>query len=288
MNVTKMLLICFALAMPLSCGDDDSGTPDVTGDDGGDVAADADADVTPEVEADVPEETGETPTCSADQTDNFVNLAGLVTPLGGTDAGGLFLAAADPISALVGTPTILATTTTNADGTWHMDCVDVTDVAIGLIVMADDDPADGVAGDFFPTLTGVTAWDTEGYADKLEAPVFALTNTLSGGIAALTGIDPEGDGIVMGIVVDGTHAPLAGATIERSGAGTPLTFAYPTADFTGLMDPAATSASGIWVMTDVLTGLTNVTATLAPHTFDIHPAANVAGNCYFLPFIATE
>ena len=298
MNVTKMLLISFALALPLACGDDDSGTPDGTAEDGGvDVAADADADVTPEADGETMEEAdGETmeeadgTECPPDDPDHiYIDVMGQVNPLGTADVGGMYLAAVVPLSALTGTPNKLGETTTDADGTFAFRCVDVKNSALGLIVLADDNPEDGAAGDFFPTFTGVAGWTTD--VEKVDLPnamVFGLPNTLTAGLAALTGVDAAGDGLVMGNVLDGTtYARLAGATVDSVPAGS-VTVAYPNADFTGLETSGMTSANGMWLLTEPLTGLTNITATLTGYTFDTHPAATPAGYCFFLPFLSND
>ncbi len=281
MNVFKMLLLCLAVVVPLSCGDDDTGTPDVTHD--ADVGADADADA--DADGDVTEETDSG--CPAnDATHLYISIGGMVRPLGGTAVAGVRVQAVEPVSVLSGTPSIVGSAVSGADGSWRINCINVQSVLLGLVAETDDDPADGVGGTFFPTFTGIISWTVEGKVDKFDGLAFTLTNEFRTGLATLTGVDPVANGLVMGVVVDGTSlAPLTGATVGCAGTGcAPLTVVYPNADFTGLMSPAATSANGTWVLTDVLATLTDMTATLAGYTFPTFPAAQVPGTCYFLPF----
>jgi hypothetical protein len=116
--------------------------------------------------------------------------------------------------------------------------------------------------------------------------VGARPTTVVTALEGLTGITPDTDGMVMGLVLDEADAPLAGATVGRAGPGAPLDVAYPMPDLSGLVTPPATSASGLWLLTSPLGGLTNITATLAGHTFPTYPAATPRGYCFFVPFRA--
>jgi hypothetical protein len=248
--------------------------------------------VTPDVE-DVPTDTPtDTPTDSTgcppdDATHIYINLSGHALPVGTADVAGMYLAAYAPTDILfsTGAPP-LGTTTAQADGTYSFECLDVGSVTLGLIVLSDDAAADGTAGTFFPTMTGVASWDVDGKVDLEGKFAFGLPNAVVGVLATLTGITPYDDGMTMGIILDEARAPIAGGTVERDGAGTPVSVAYPMADMSGLMTPPATSASGIWVLDEPLAGMTNLTANATGHAYPTYPAATLPGYCFFLPFPA--
>lgn len=303
MNLWKTMLLCLIFAASLACGDDDSSqdVPAETGaeaDADGDADADADAegdveDVPTDTPADTPTDTpADTPADTAgcppdDATHIYINVSGTVQPIGTADVSGLFLAAVAPLDALTGTATPLATTTVRADGTFLFECLNVKDVAMGLVVLSDDGTPDGVAGTFFPTLSGVGAWSSDAEKVDLENRfVFGLPNAVVDALEGLTGITPDTDGMVMGLVLDESDAPLAGATVGRAGPGPAIAVDYPTPDLSSLVTPPATSASGMWVLHEPLGGLTNITATLAGHTFPTYPAATPRGYCFFVPFRA--
>jgi hypothetical protein len=279
MKTLEIIMACFlALFIAAGCGDGNGGDEDT--------AEDTPAETAPDTEEDTPEDVPTDGACPPDDdTHLYVNVAGQVQHLAGGDAGGLYVAAISPMDALMNpTPTPIGEGVTGSDGTFGMTCLNVKDVALGLVILVDDDPEDGDAGDFFPTGTGVKAWTTDDEkVDVLDATPFALPNAVVTGLEAGTSIDPAGVGMVMGLVIDsGTHAPIDEAVVTNAdGSDAPVV--YPTADFSGLETDDNTSANGSYVFDiDSALVLSNFTAEATGYTFGDHQAASKAGFCYFM------
>jgi hypothetical protein len=284
-NQTIITSCCIAALIALGCGGDKKDEEDTTTDtgvDAPDTAVDTEEDTEEDAPADVPTDGG----CPADDaTHIYINVAGQVQHLAGGDASGLYVAAISPLDALTNpTPTPIGTSTTGTGGVFAMDCINVKNVALGLVILVDDDPEDGVDGTFFPTGTGVKGWDTDvEKVDVLDATPFAVPNTVIAGLEAGTSIDPDAIGVVMGLILDGTaHTPIDEAVVTRAD-GTDAPVVYPTADFMGLETDGNTSANGSYVF-DIDTALTlsNFTAEATGYTFGEHQAASKAGFCYFM------
>jgi hypothetical protein len=273
------LACCLAIALVAGCGDDDSnGEPDGT--------TDPVEETVEEVIEDVVEE-GECP--PDDATHIYINVYGQVQPLvPGGNVEGLMVAAISPMDALLpGDPTPLDSTVSDADGNFMFECLDVGTVSLGLVLLVDDDPS-GSDDDYFPTGTGVAAFD--GPEDKVDidtAAPMAVANTLIGGLEALiTDLDTATNGLAMGLVVDrATSAPIDGAVVNTA-AGDPAPVSYPTADFSGLETDDNTSANGSFVFNGEVT-LSSYTAVADGYTFGEHQAATKAGFCYFM-MLASE
>jgi hypothetical protein len=220
--------------------------------------------------------------CEDDATHHYITVTGSVNPLPAGDVEGLYIAAISPLDALGSpTPTPLGMAVTDASGEFSMECVNTFGVLLGLVILVDDNPEDGVAGDFFPTGTGVQSWtDPTSAVDVVDATVMGVTNTLVTGIEVMASVDAATDGFVMGLVINsGTGAPVDDATVTRADS-TPAPVVYPTAAFDGLETDGTTSANGSFVMEGAL-GLTSFTAEATGLTFGDHQAATKAGFCYF-------
>lgn len=284
-NLTTMLA-CVAVLHLAGCddgnGDDDEDTTtDTAVEDTVEdtVVADTEEDVPEDVPMD--EETDGPMVCEDDATHHYIDVSGTITALPAGDVEGLYVAAISPLDALGSdSPTPLATGTTDADGNFTLECINTVGVMLGLVILVDDNPEDGVAGSFFPTGTGIQAWtDPTTAVDEDAATAMAVTNTLVGGLETLTSIDATADGFVMGLVVDGaTGAPIDGA--EVSGVSSTIAVAYPNADFSGLETDDSTSANGSYVVDQEL-GLSALTATATGYAFGEHQAATKEGFCYF-------
>jgi len=295
LEITLSLGLCLALATA-GCKEDKNEEEDT--------AVDSEVDTPEDTTADTPEDTPEDTTtdspedvpgdgeCPPDDTTHiYINVAGQVQHMAGGDVDGLYVAAISPVDALTNpAPTPIGTDVTATDGTFAMPCINVAEVALGLVILVDDNPADGVAGDLFPTGTGVKAWTLPvEKVDVLDATPFAVPNALVAGLeAAITGLDAETNGMAMGLVVDGTtHAPIdAAAVTVTSGAAVPV--AYPNATMTGLETDSNTSANGSFVITVPLTTIRVFTATATGYTFGTHQAATKAGFIYFMIMAGTS
>ena len=276
-TLKNVMVCCFAVALVAACGDDDdNGDPDGT--------TDVIEEVVEEVIGDVVEEGGCPPD---DATHIYINVMGAVQSLEpGGNVEGLLVAAVSPLAALMpGDPELIETTVSGADGMFMFECLDVGTVTLGLVLLVDDDPS-GSDDDYFPTGTGVAAFEEADGSDKVDIPdaaPFSLSHTLIGGLETLiTGLDTATDGLVMGLIVDGTtHAPIDGARllVESSGDAAPVS--YPAADLTALETDDNTSANGMFVFNGAVTLGPAFIAEASGYTFSGHQAASKANFCYF-------
>jgi hypothetical protein len=223
-----------------------------------------------------------------DKQEYFISVAGKVIDLTTQQpVDGIGVAPIAPMDALLpGDPTHLDDQVTGADGTFQTECFDVKTVALGCVMLADDEGTD-----YFPTGTGVKAWDEN--ADKwcvFDAMVFAIPNTLVAGLDMLPNIDSASEGFVMGFVVDSTGSMVEGAVIKKvddEGTTSDLTSAYYPimSDPPDLTTGTATSAAGIFVLPgeNFNNVITKITAEKTGHTFAVEQASNKAGFCYFTP-----
>ena len=195
------------------------------------------------------------------------------------------VAAISPMDALKELdPEKLTDQVTGADGLFKTDCFDVTEVALGMVMMSDDVGWDGIAGTYFPSGSGAKGWDknSEKYCAE-AAKVFTVPNTIVAALDGYTNVDSAGFGFVIGFVVDSTFTPVADAVIKK-GDGTDLVeVVYPAADFSAF-DLTATSATGIYVLphTNFAAGITEITAEKTGMTFAVEKAAPKAGFAYFV------
>lgn len=199
------------------------------------------------------------------------------------------VAAISPMEALMETdPTKLAEATTGADGLYKTACFDVTEVALGAVMMTDDIGWDGTGGTFFPTGSGAKGWEknSEKYCAE-ETKTWLVPNTMVGGLDAATSVDSAGFGFVMGLVVDvstGSPVPVEGAVLKKVDGANIVDLVeviYPTA--TGF-DGTATAATGMFVLphTNFAGGITEIVAEKTGLTFGAESAAPKAGFCYFV------
>lgn len=199
------------------------------------------------------------------------------------------VAAISPMDALTSDdPTKLAEKQTGADGVYKTDCFDVTEVALGVVMMTDDIGWDGNGGTYFPTGSGAKGWDTNAEKFCAEgAKSWLVPNTLVAGLDTDTSVDSAGYGFVMGFVINGTTGGQVEGAVIKKGDGTDLTeVIYPNATFTAF-DGTATSATGIFILPhpNFALGITEINAEKAGMTFGAEKAAPKAGFCYFVYII---
>ena len=245
-----------------------------------------------EIPSEVSDGEEEAPACPPDQPPQhvYIDVDGNVLSLDmTTPVEGMLVAAISPMDALMNpNPQHLMEDTVGADGGFAFNCLDVGDVSLGLVVLADDS---GSGTTWYPTGTGIKAWGTPPVKDDVHgAKVFGITETLAANFETLASMDFSVTGAVIGVVVDGTTGnPIDGAEVVRSGAGTPLNVVYPNSQLNGLEGDNNTSANGLFII--VITGqtlpLTNITASRAGYTFDVHQAASKQGFIYFLAIPGT-
>lgn len=283
------LVMVFSLgAVFLHCGDDDGGCKE-----GEDCCAKDTTCPTGE-ECNLTNNTCE-PICCPDAPagEYHISIAGKAMHLHDrSDAGSIMVAPISPMDALTNpNPTPLDTQVTAANGIFQTECFDVTQVGLGIIMLADDNPIDGPAGTYYPISTGVIGWDTN--EEKVcvnDAAVMALVNDpIVNGIGMLPDIDPATEGFAMGIVVDAAGDPVPGATVTLAN-GDPLTKVYyPSADFTDLTTGTETSAVGLFILpASNFTTITDITAQKTGMTFEVMKAAAPDGLCYFTPIPEAE
>ncbi len=225
--------------------------------------------------------------CCPDQADH-IWVRGMALDLSAQAGVEADLAVLAPTQALLGfIDQHEAETSSDPNGNFEFGCFDVADVEMGLIVLVDDADYDGAGGDFFPTITGIAGWSEP--ADKVcveGATAMVINNTLQAGLDQIPGMDKENNGYVIGSVLDANRDPIEGATVERAD-GQALTVIYPAADFSSF-DGQATSASGIYIVTDL--SLTTLIGVKDGFTWDpeLYKAATVPGAAYFVPLVADE
>jgi hypothetical protein len=192
-------------------------------------------------------------------------------------------------------PTHLTDATSDENGQYQTDCMDLKGVSLGILILSDDPGFDGPGGDYYPTYSGVMA--IGGNEDKVcedNAPtIFGVPNTL---ITALTqvpdlaNITTDGLGIVL--VVDKDQAPVAGAQLKTNAEDGSMVdlpnnaVVYPNADFSAF-DGTETSANGVALIAGPMT-LTYIQPTKEGMTWTADPMAIVAGFCLSVPMLALE
>jgi len=211
----------------------------------------------------------------------YVNVQGSVKMWDGQDPGGLYVGPVSPYEALAN-PGVepFEAGHTETDGTFSFDCLDVTDVARGLVILVDDGNFDKGAGTYFPTATGIVPWRMDSQKkDVSGAVVNALPNTLVDQINSLvTDHDIRQTGFMMGIVYDtAAGQPIAGATVTNS-LGLPIK--YPDANWTELTDDG-TSASGLFLLMGE-SRLNMFEGHADGYTFTDHEGGTQMGFCYFM------
>lgn len=168
--------------------------------------------------------------------------------------------------------------------------VNTTSLALGLIGVANN-TASG-AGMFINTATGLANAQDAQAGDVTGATAIAVSKAEEGTLATAAGMNP-GDlvsgGFILGMFVDAQSQPVSGVTLYNEGSSGPTspvaTAMYPTADFSGLTTTGATSANGLFIVTD--TGLLNLTGVKTGMTFASQQAAKVPSSC-FVMFLAGQ
>jgi hypothetical protein len=242
-------------------------------------------DTAPDTPVDIPPDSACPPN---DASHLYISIAGQVRkPLGGyldeshvsAVAALEFLTASDPGS--------IGSTVSDSSGAFSIPCINVKDVALGLVLVVDDRAEDGLAGLFLPTGTPVASWATD--TDKVDIPdavVYLVDNSFVTLLESVTSNDASDVGLVMGIVNDGsTGTPINGAEV-RYGDLTVAPVVYPSS--TGFETDGDTSSLGLFVF-DISSpmSLTTITAVASGHTFGTYQAATRAGACYFLVLEST-
>lgn len=227
------------------------------------------------------------PCCN--QQPGFIDVEGITLAVDQTPVS-VAVAPISPMDALMNpNPTKLADLESGADGKFGPTaCFDTSTVQLGLVVLADDKGWDGTGGDFFPTGTGVDGWTTDLSTHNCldGAKVFVVPNTLVAGMAAVPGFDAANKGFAMGFVVDAAGQPIAGAKVVKKSDGANVAL-YPNADFSDF-GVTGTSATGIYVITDLPSSPYTITVQATGHTFNDHQAGLKGGFCFFLIIQANE
>ncbi|MBW1811158.1 MAG: hypothetical protein JRJ87_23405 [Deltaproteobacteria bacterium] len=221
----------------------------------------------------------------------FVDISGqVIDPSTGAGAGNIGAGAISPMEALtLPNPTLYSATTTAADGSFALDCFDVTSIALGAVVLTDDPSWDNTAGALYPTGTGVVGWSSN--AEKVctaGAVAFALSTNLVETIGQLPDVNPDNDGFVMGMVVGPTGRPVGGAVIKIQDPSDdwvdPLSVYYPDVAFQNLSSRMTTSSNGLFILpaSNFYSGIAVVNAEKTGMTFTDQMAAPKGGFVYFL------
>jgi len=172
------------------------------------------------------------------------------------------------------------------NGNFETDCFNVTNVALGVLLMTDDYPPDNGDGAYFPAISGAAGWDTN--VEKVciyDAKVYTVPNTLVAALDADTSVDSHNYGFVIGRVVDSSGDPVAGAVITKGDGTNLVEVIYPDASLT-TFDGTVTSESGIFVLphTNFAGGITEVVAEKDGMPFGAEKAAPKAG-CTYVVYI---
>ena len=228
--------------------------------------------------------------CCADAPDGEVHIwvSGMTIDMTTQQPAAAAVAAISPMDALTNeNPTKLDEQETGADGLYKTACFDVTEVAIGMVMMTDDIGWDGAAGTYFPTGSGAKAWskNSEKFCAE-EVKTWLVPSALVAGLDAATSVDSAGFGFVMGLVADvssGSPVPVDGAVIKKSDGTDLVEVIYPNATFTDFSG-TETSANGMFILphTNFAAGITEINAEKAGMTFGAEQAAPKAGFCYFV------
>ncbi|MDX9722974.1 MAG: carboxypeptidase-like regulatory domain-containing protein [Myxococcota bacterium] len=232
--------------------------------------------------ADGTDQTGCCPNAPANEY--HISITGMAIDLSTNQGVAVALAPISPMDALTApTPTHITEVDAGADGSFSIDCFDVSGVALGMVVLADDAGFDGAAGTYFPTSTGVKAWASDAEKVCVEgATVFAVPNTMVAGLDQLPDLDSVNDGFAMGLVLDASNQPVAGATLKLAD-GSPLSKVYyPKADFSAF-DGTSTDVTGLFVLpqSNFAAGLQVITAEKDGMVFETSQASVKPGYCYF-------
>ncbi len=218
-------------------------------------------------------------------TNQQVHVSGAVVDVTTQQGIAAALGPVAPMGFITGTNTTpIVTTTSAANGTFATDCFDATNVALGLVVLADDVGFDGAGGTYFPTGTGVKAWDLPEEKVCVEgATVFAVPNTMVTGLGQLPGFDST-KGFVLGFVMDAARAPVADAVVKKADGTDFAVIYYPSADFTDFTG-TATSATGMFLIPGPQ-NLTTAKPEKAGMTWGESQVAAVPNYCYMSMMIA--
>jgi len=187
---------------------------------------------------------------TAPQGKNYIYVKGNVKDITTGQGAKVFTAAISPMDALTNPqPTPLkSAVSAETTGAFSLDCFDVTDVVLGMVVLTDDETPDGTGGTYFPTGTGVKGWSTP--EEKVcvdNAVVFAVPNAMVTALKQLPSVDPDKNGFIMGMVMNKNNQPVEGAVVKKAGGADLNTIYYPSADFSKF-DGTSTSANGIFII----------------------------------------
>jgi hypothetical protein len=211
----------------------------------------------------------------------YVNIDGSVKMWDDGSPEGLFIGPVSPYEALANPDVVpFEDTLTAAGGTFSFECLDVTDVSRGLVLLVDDANFDKGSGRYFPTATGIVPWRIDSQKkDISDAMANAIPNTLVDQIDLLiTDHDIRQTGFMMGMVWDSVdERPIPGATVTNSQG---LTVKYPSADWSELTDDG-TSTTGIFLLMEE-SRLNMFEGHADGYTFTDHEGGTQLGFCYFM------
>lgn len=221
----------------------------------------------------------------APQGGYHIDVAGTIVDITTSQGVRVAVAPISPMDALTNPdPVHLEDQLSETDGTFQTDCFDVTEVALGCIMLVDDLGFDGIGGNYFPTGTGVKSWERN--AEKVcveDSKAFAVPAALVTDLNIFTDVSTS-LGFVMGTVVDNIGNPVVGAVITK-GDGTDLEQVYyPSADFGDLTSRTSTSPNGAYVLParNFAVGIVEITAEKAGTIFKTELAAPKPYFCYFV------
>jgi hypothetical protein len=249
------------------------------------VGPDTGPDTAPDTPVDIPPDSACPPN---DATHLYISIAGQVrNPLGGylEEAHVSAMAALEFLT--ISDPGSIGSTVSDSSGGFSIPCINVKEVALGLVLVVDDRTEDGVSGLFLPTGTPAASWATD--TDKVDIPdavAYLVDNSFVTMLESVTSNDASDVGLVMGIVNDGsTGMPINGAEV-RYGDLTAAPVVYPSS--TGFDTDGDTSSLGLFVF-DISSpmSLTTITAVASGRTFGTYQTATRAGACYFLVLEST-
>jgi len=231
-------------------------------------------------------ETDQTTGCcpNAPASEFHISITGQALDLTTNQGVAVALAPIAPMDAIASpTPTHISESASGADGLFSIDCFDVSSVALGMVVLADDAGFDGTGGTYFPTSTGVKAWETDEEKVCVEgAAVFAVPNTMVAGLDQLPDLDSATEGFAMGLVLDANKQPVAGATLQKADGTALAKVYYPNPDLTDFAGGGGGDA-GLFIMpaSNFTAGVTEITAVKEGMTFGGSLASAKPGFCYF-------
>jgi len=179
-------------------------------------------------------------------------IAGQMLSLPAGDPAEVSLGMVAAIDAMMNpSPPTIVTSSSNAQGLYKTDCIDLSQVMIGLALLSDDPLFDGPAGHWYPTYTPILAINSDADCTcEPDAPdAWAVPTQLVAALAQqpeLAGIESGGFAVVF--VQDPHGNPVEGAEVLQDSYPPDIPgITYPNMDFTDFSG-TSTSPNGIAVI----------------------------------------